>query len=302
LELSLHVKEGIRKLKHIYSDINLISSDFEVHLNEEKGIKTSNVLSNQYKDIYDILEKRYHEYLQVAVDKDFLEIAMMLDIENYFSDLLHSDREILSNDDSYDHVSQKALDITYKAEEIMKRELKLTLNERSRAAVAFHISGTLRRMAASKTIICPLLSRIQKSNPGIFDTAMQIVQMIRESYHIDLPDDEVGFLANLLMLLTNDSKSVLSCGLLVICYGLGSAKKMAKVANDILGTEFVNWLDITSELSEQELKGYVIEKIDKMDAYGSFLVMVDSQTLLDVLFDIKKSFEKPLYVLDNIST
>jgi transcriptional regulator with AAA-type ATPase domain/transcriptional regulatory protein LevR len=301
LDLPLHVKEGIRKLKHIYSDINLISSDFEVHLNE-KAIKSTNIIPKQHKDIYEILEKRHYEYSQDVVDKDFLEIAMMLDIESYFSDLLRSDKELLLNDDSFDNISQKALNITYQAEEILKRELKLTLDERSRVAIAFHISGTLKRMAASKTIVCPLLPRIQKNNPDIFNTAIKIVQMIREHYHVALPDDEVGFLANILMLLKNDSKSVLSCGLLVVCYGLGSAKKMAKIANDILGTEFVCWLDITKELSQKELNDSVVEKLSKMETYDSFLVLVDSQTLLNVLLNIKNSFEKPLYALDNIST
>lgn len=302
LDLPLHVKEGIRKLKHIYSDINLISSNFEVHLNIEDVKQPNSTPSSQYKDIYDILEKRYLEYSHDDVDKDYIEIAMMLDIENYFSDLLHSDKELVLDESLFDYISQKALDITYKAEEILDHDLKLTLNERSRVAIAFHITGTLKRISESKPIVCPLISSIQKSNPVIFDTATKIVQMIREQYKIDLPDDEVGFLTNLLMLLKNDSKSVSSCGLLVVCYGLGSARKMAKIANDILGKEFVCWLDITSELSEHELKKYIVEKLREMDSYDSFVVMVDSQTLLNVLNDIKISSEKPLYVLDNIST
>lgn len=300
-DLPMHVKEGIRKLKKIYSDINLISDDFEVHWNT-KSIKSVNSMPEQYMDIYDLLEKRYYEYSRDDVDSDFIETVIMLDVENYFSDLIQGNKQIMPDDSTLGGISENALDIACRVEEILKSRLKLTLNERSRSAVAFHISIALKRIAASKTIVYPLLPRIRENNPDIFDTAMQIVQTIREDYHIALPDDEVGFLANLLMQLMNDSKSKLSCGLLVICHGLGSAKNMAKIANDILGKDFVCWLDITAELSEKELCDYITQKLNDMNSFGSILVLVDSQTLLKVLFDIKNSIEKPIYVLDNIST
>lgn len=302
-DMPLHVKEGLRQIQGIYSDINLIATDLEICTNDAKKEHKSiePLMSGAKTDIYDILERQYKSYTENSQDKDYIELAMTLDIDNYIRNLMNRHDE--AQTELIAPLSQQAIEVAQKADDIVKCELGISLDERYRMTVASHIDTAIARIELGKSFqVCPVLNRIQTEQPAIFDAAKQIVLYMRNDCGIDVPDDEIGFFANLLQQMINDCDTSRRSGLLVLSHALGSAGTMAHVANTILGKEFVQYLDLTDDLSAETTRRMVQAKLEEMSAFSSILALADSAALIQVCIDLQQESEKPLYVTDSMDT
>jgi len=295
LQLPLHVKEGIRKIREIYSDINLISGDLEIRLGEGEGCGAE-VLGRS--NIYDILADRHEEYVKSNVDRDYIELAMMMDVEGYFQDLMLGRTQ--EGEAILDYLSEQALDMAKESGIVIKRMLGIRLQEQHRIALAFHFSGVISRMAAGKPIVCPVLSYVRRDHAEVFRAAEEIVKVLRERYAPAVPDDEAGLIANLLLRIAEDGAERLRCGMLVICRGLGGARTMAKVANGIVGREYVQYLDVTELETEEELRQKIECRLAQMTEYGGVAVMADAG-LRPICRGLREG-DKSVAVMDDIST
>ena len=302
-DFPFHVKDGLRQIRSIYSDINLIAHDLDIHIQmlpQEKESAESGGEA-QDSDIYDLLARQYQAYAQNIQDMDTLELAMSLDIESYIRELMER-HEGDARKLPIEFLSKQAIDVAQKADDIMKCELGISLEERYRRILAMHLDTAISRVKANKPIVCPVMNHIQQEQPEIFDTAKQIVLYMRGECGLDMPDDEIGFIANLIGKLINDANSCENGGVLVLCHGLGSASTMAKVANTVLGKSFVSWLDLTDQQSDESIRLAVEVKLDEMAGCTSFLVLTDATVLSELCVSVGQKIEKPLYALDNIST
>jgi transcriptional regulatory protein LevR len=285
-----------------YADINLIAGGYRHPragcLGAEKAAQAP---QKQNMDIYDLLAEHYQSYVGNIQDEDTLELAMMLDIESYIREIIER-QESENRKAPIEPLSKQAIDVAHKADEIIKCELGITLEERFRKIVAMHLDTAIARVNAHKPIVCPMLTRMQEEQPAIYDTAKQIVLYMRSECGVNMPDDEIGFIANLLVKLVNDANVSEHGGVLVLCHGLGSASTMAKVANTVLGKDFVHWMDLTDQQSDEAVRLAVKAKLNEMGHCSSYLVLTDAAVLAELCAQIGKDMEKPLYALDNIST
>lgn len=301
-DFPFHVKDGLRQIRSVYSDINLIAHDLDIRVQDAPAESPEAFASGGAEtDIYDLLAQQYQAFAQNTQDKDTLELAMTLDIESYIRELMErhdgENRKVF-----VEFLSKQAVDVAQKADAIIKCELGITLEERYRKIIAMHLDTAIERVKAKKPIVCPVLNRIQEEQPAFFDTAKQIVLYMRNECGLEMPDDEIGFFANLLRRLVNDASNTEHGGVLVLCHGLGSASTMAKVANTVLGKNFVYWLDLTDQQSDDSIRLAVEAKLDEMGDCSSFMVLTDATVLSELCMAIGQKMETPLYALDNIST
>lgn len=301
-DFPFHVKDGLRQIRSIYSDINLIAHDLDIRVQDAAAEPPEAFASgSQETDIYDLLAQQYQAFAQNTQDRDTLELAMTLDIESYIRELMErhdgENRKVF-----VEFLSKQAVEVAQKADAIIKCELGITLEERYRKIIAMHLDTAISRVKAKKPIVCPVLNRIQEEQPAFFDAAKQIVLYMRNECGLEMPDDEIGFFANLLRRLVNDASNTEHGGVLVLCHGLGSASTMAKVANTVLGKNFVYWLDLTDQQSDDSIRLAVEAKLDEMGDCSSFMVLTDATVLSELCMTIGQKMEKPLYALDNIST
>ncbi len=300
-DFPFHVKDGLHRIRSIYADINLIAGDIDIRVQDALGSEKAQAPQRQNTDIYDLLAEQYQSYVENIQDEDTLELAMTLDIESYIRDIIER-HESENCKVPVKPLSKQAIDVAHKADEIIKCELGITLEERYRKIMAMHLDTAIARVNAHKPIVCPVLTRIQEEQPAIYDTAKQIVLYMRNECDVNMPDDEMGFLANLLIKLVNDANVSEHGGVLVLCHGLGSASTMAKVANTVLGKDFVHWVDLTDQQSDEAVRLAVKAKLNEMECCSSYLALTDATVLAELCAQIGKSMEKPLYALDNIST
>jgi transcriptional regulator with AAA-type ATPase domain/transcriptional regulatory protein LevR len=303
-DFPFHVKDGLRQIRSVYSDINLIARDLDIRVQDADCAaqpQEAFVSGGRETDIYDLLARQYQAFAQNIQDKETLELAMTLDIESYIRELM--ERHDGENCKMFvEFLSKQAVDVAQKADAIIKCELGITLEERYKKIIAMHLDTAISRVEAKKPIVCPVLNRIQEGQPQFFDAAKQIVLYMRNECGLEMPDDEIGFFANLLCRLVSDAGSTEHGGVLVLCHGLGSASTMAKVANTVLGRNFVCWLDLTDQQSDDSIRLAVEAKLDEMSGCSSYLVLTDATVLAELCTSIGQKIETPLYALDNIST
>ena len=298
LSFPAHVKDGIRKLKDIYSDVNLIARDLSIPLEPEES--TLNGQTRTIPDIYQILAHRYKEFAENDMGKDYLEFAMTAEIKNYFQLLLNQDNEQIRKL-QIANSSTLIYDIARKAEEIITCELNLNLDEQSRAVMIQHIHAAISHEKDS--IIYPSFSHEKENRQDVFDTASHIVMMMKQEYNLELPENEVGIIANLILRIYDEKKQKKYCGILVICHGLGSAKNMARLANSILASNFVSWLDITIDDISRDAFSQVLEKkLVELEKYDHIVILTDSPLFPGLRKDLENKYNKKLYVVSDIST
>jgi transcriptional regulator with AAA-type ATPase domain/transcriptional regulatory protein LevR len=301
LDLPVHVKEGIRKLKNIYSDINLIARDFSIPLESEDGSRDPQYVSGNL-DIYRILARRYEEFSGDNMGKDYLEFVMTTEIKNYFQQLLLNQDEERFGKSGVNEIPSRIYDLARQAEEIITCELGLVLDERSRSVIIQHINAAVSH-AGNDVVIYPAFSQVREDRPDVFDAASQIVMVMKQDYGLEPPENEVGIIANLILRIYDEKNQKERCGIIVVCHGLGSAKNMARLANSIVAREFVSWLDVAVEdISAEELSLAVGKKIAELEAYEHLVVLTDSPVLLGLCAELETRYIKKLYLVSDIST
>ncbi|MDR2143252.1 MAG: sigma 54-interacting transcriptional regulator [Treponema sp.] len=303
LDFPAHVKEGIRKLKDIYSDVNLIARDFSIPLESEDNppdLRDDAVSENP--DIYRILARRYEEFSGDNMGKNYLEFVMTTEIKNYFQRLLLNQDEERFGKSGVNEIPSRIYDLARQAEEIITCELGLVLDERSRSVIIQHINAAVSH-AGNDMVIYPAFSQVREDRPDVFDAASQIVMMMKQDYGLELPENEVGIIANLILRIYDEKNQKERCGIVVVCRGLGSAKTMARLANSIVAREFVSWLDVTVEdIGAEELCQAVGKKIAELEDYEHLVVLTDSPVLLDLCAELETRYNKKLYPVGDIST
>jgi transcriptional regulator with AAA-type ATPase domain/transcriptional regulatory protein LevR len=296
LDFPAHVKDGIRKLKDIYSDVNLIARDLSIPLGTEESSAGED--PETIPDIYRILARRYEEFSGDDMGRDYLEFAMTAEIKSYFQQLMLNDEQ--AGKLNAGGIPARIYDITRQAEEIITCELGLKLDERSRSVMIQHIHAAVSH--AGDTVIYPVFSKVRKDRPTVFDTASQITLMMKQEYGLELPENETEIIANLILRIYDEKNQRERCGILVVCQGLGSAKNMARLANSIVDRDFVFWLDLaTGDNSTEELARITEKKLLELES-EHVVLLTDSSLLLNVQETLENRCGKTLYMVTGIST
>lgn len=296
----LYVKEGLRRLREIYSDINLIAGEYVLDMEGEAKLGAALFTEEESGNIYELLARRHGEFRDGEEDKDSLELMMLLDVESYFQRLLkHKDGQ--ANLTMQPRISQQVLDVTRMAAEIVKCELELELNEHDRLVLARHLDTAVARGGGDANVFSEH-SRVQEDYPELRETARQIVLMIQQEYNLEVPDDEVVLLASLLKQMMIDREGVEQCAILVVCSGRGSARTMARFTNDIMDKDFVKWLDITGLDTEESLRLALEKALQDLGKHSGALALTDSEAVVALCGEMKELFPQGLFAVSDIST
>lgn len=305
-DMPLHVKEGLRQIRGIYSDINLIATTLDIHARDaDQSESAAGLFPDECcTDIYDTLERQYQTYSSSTKDRDYIELAMTLDIDNYIRRLM--DRHSAGGGEGetvLPPLSEQAIRAVQKTSDVILCELGIVLEERYRMILASHIDTLLTRIRLGKPVrVSPVLGRIREERPALFDVAQQVEEYLRTDCGVAVPEGEVDLFANLLQQIISECDPSHRSGLLALCHALGGAGTMARVANTLLNKEYVAALEVEDKLTDETLCHLIEARLDELSGYGSILVMTDSQRLMELCTGMCESYKTPLYVLDDINT
>ncbi|WP_017811141.1 PRD domain-containing protein [Paenibacillus shenyangensis] len=105
------------------------------------------------------------------------------------------DREQMMNHPTFfEDMDALVMDVSDRIIQLIGQSFPEKLNEKIYLALPSHIQFTVYRIRHSIEIVNPFLQETQVCFPQEYEVALQALQMIRETFGLDIPEDEAGFL------------------------------------------------------------------------------------------------------------
>lgn len=278
-DLSEVITEEIIRKEYFDKDIYPFSHS-DLTINESDSGKKKETELIQLDTIYDFIENNYKNMREENYNEEEIRLRLSEKINREMQRLGNisykeeMDYEILKN-----IIGQKALETTKESFDIANKHLK-NLDDKIIFPLAIHLNSAINRFILDKVTLNPNLKNIQKEHPEEYKVAFLIKDFVDKQYSINLPLDEVGFIA---MYLKNFRENIQintkKIGVVVLSHG-HVAKGMAEVANKLLGVKHAVGLEM--ELTDSS--GLMLEKtipiIKKANQGKGVLILADMGSLI----------------------
>ena len=93
------------------------------------------------------------------------------------------------------HVEEELLKVIISSIELIRERTESFLNERIHVALTDHLVFTVNRLMRGIAISNPFLLETKAIYPYEYEIANEVVQLINDRTHLELPDEEIGFIA-----------------------------------------------------------------------------------------------------------
>ncbi|WP_259472581.1 sigma 54-interacting transcriptional regulator [Clostridium estertheticum] len=145
--------------------------------------------------------------------------------------------------------------------------------------LAIHLSSTYDRMLNLRTIVNPNLQMVKEKHKKEYNVAIMMAELINNRLKINLPEDEIGFIA--LYLKHFQQKNNINegrVGVIVLSHGR-VASGMAEVVNKLLGVNQAVGLEMDLSDSPDIMLEKTIKLVRKVDQGKGCLLLVDMGSL-----------------------
>lgn len=279
-ELPVSVKEGLVNTRNRLNDANIINCDLEVYPEISKGFHLEAL--NSY-NVYDVIERKYGDYLRLNYGPSDIETCLTKDIENFYDSLISNYRmnKKFRQEELLKIVSDETIAILERVMVLLEKETGIKVGLDYCGAFALHINSAIERIGSGKVIVNPNLQHIKAEYPEKFRLAKDILRIMTDVSGLFFPDDEAGFIVKLIESIVLRNGDIDRVGVLVAAHGNGSAKSMAEVANRLLGRQMVKWYDMDLDEPPESSLEAVMKMIVQMDMKKGVLFLVDMGSLLN---------------------
>lgn len=256
--------------------------------------KQKKVSSDISPTIYQVIEEKYDDLIHQGIQEH--EIYGILEGE------LDHELDSLFEQMKYQHYDRKNLEevVGLRIITTVQRSIDTalrTITDLSQSIISplcLHISASYERLKQGKGIMNPQLGKIKRDYPLEFKVAKQMSLQYYQDLKIELPDDEVAFIAMYLKTFTKKQEQrVGRIGIVVLTHG-NVGVEMIAVANQLLNVNFavgircaldeppVNAMEKTQRVIEQidEGKGCLI--LTDMGSLVTFGQIISEKTGIDI--------------------
>jgi transcriptional regulatory protein LevR/transcriptional regulator with AAA-type ATPase domain len=278
-ELSMHIKEGLLKIKNRFSGINLISCDLEVKPDSQKSLLQQMLESSS---VYDVIERNYCKYIEMGLDVESIESHLSNDIDVFYDELLSSYKlnKKFRNEELLKIVSDETIFILEKAIELIEKDIGKKVGLDYCGAFALHINSAIKRVKAGKTTVNPNIHKVREEHSIEFIAATKILKIMNDVCGYIFPEIEVSFIKKLIEIALSKDNRFDRVSILVVAHGSSSAKSMAEVANRLIGKQLVSWYDMDLDEQPECSLNTVMNIISQIDVKKGVLLLVDMGSLL----------------------
>jgi transcriptional regulatory protein LevR len=303
-DLPAYIREGLYKeTEHRQIWNNLIGINNRYCLFNKNQDKL--ILDNQRDEesIYEIIDLRVNELKLRGISDRELELEMERDIEEYFTQYIHSVNNRVSVSNIANVVDPLVINIVEEIIRYSEARMNRIFSQRVYLGMAVHIEAAIERIKRGKKIINPQLNKIRVDYNSEFNTALDCLKIIEGALDISMPIDEAGFLTMFFVLDDEEYKSRQNnAGVLVIAHGESTATSMAEVANALLGTRCAEGINAPLSESPQQVLIRVKEHIKKEKRRSGYVFLVDMGSLSTFGEIIEKEMDIPVRVVQLVST
>ena len=280
-DLNLHVKKGLMKINCMRDQIeNLVWQDFKFSPKKCKNIaEVDNDLYSFPKEFYSDIEKTYTEYAKQGLNTVEINNIIGSEIERKLQNVIKHVKDSLHPLSTDEIAKVVGVEIISLVEELLKIA-ENTLGSMDPSifyCLAIHLNATFQRIKQGREIINPNLEEIKRKYYSEYAIALEMVEHIKKHYGIDLPEDEVGFIA--LYLRGNKQERENKVGIVVVTHGNVSVG-MLEIANKLLNMNHGKAVVMSLEENPSEVLEHLTAIIQAVDEGKGVLMLVDMGSLL----------------------
>lgn len=237
------------------------------------------------EDIYQKIEKKYQELKNLDLTNNEIEKIMWTFIIKNFN-MIDFDGNAKYDVNCLDNLKYVVKDTVL----ALLKEFILELREKyPQSAIngniilylAIHINEAIKRIRFKVEIINPNSVYIRESMKEEYELACQLALKIEDREKIQIPDDEISFMAMYIKKLLEAKQKNNKIGIIVMCHGK-IATEMVKVVHELMNVDFPVAIDMPLAVNPSKIFEKTIEIAKILDTGKGILFLVDMGSLVNV--------------------
>lgn len=301
-ELPHYIREGLynnEDRKKIWLLLPNMNARFFLFNEEETTLFLPKDTTNG-NDIYQIIEQKMNDMERIGLD--FSQTSEIIDttITNYYRSYDNDSTIDLTNLEQI--VGSEIVATANKVCEKASRLLNVYLPDNVRYGLSLHLYNTIQRIKRGQTIINPRISEIKKEYPRHFETAQHCLSVIETDFSIQLPEDEVAFLALFFTTDENKSKKRAKVEVIVVAHGESTATSMATVVNKLLGEQIAVGFDMSLDEKPITALTNIQNYLSSKEQLKDVLLLVDMGSLINFSDELEKKLNIQIRCIELVST
>lgn len=262
----------------------------------------ANLLQSDESDesIYDTIDSHMQELKKDGVDDSIIEQEISRDIHSYFEKYMQTPSRAPDFGNLRNLVGMDVISVTDKILSNAEETLIRNFNSNVRYGLAVHIYSAINRVQHGRRIVNPQLNQIRQTLPKEFSAALSALKIINETFRIDMPIDEAGFLTVFFDL--DHHRLCEKVLVIVIAHGQTTATSMAETANRLLGINCAMGIDAFLDEKPQSVYLRLKELVKSKSPNSGVLLLVDMGSLTDFATTLQKELKIPARVIPLVST
>ncbi|HBN05150.1 sigma-54-dependent transcriptional regulator [Acidilutibacter cellobiosedens] len=303
---------SIKKLSNVFVTIDfvpeyikngLLSLDKETRLRLNKMLVDSQYSFNSDSLSEVTIQEPKYDFIKYFYEKMNLKLDSEVNIQKTFRDFTQIvSHDMYSANKIFDFIDDDVIDIVNVMSDVIYEELGVTLSRSIYYSLALHFIYTIKYdLRNIDYMSIPNDEKIKIKYSDEYRTSRRIIKKIEKEFGICCPEYEEYFLTIVLSSL-KENKNENHVGILVIVHGEATASNFAGVANELLGTNIVNSIDMPLNEKPDDILLKAIDMVKKIDQGKGVLLLVDMGSLVTFSSIIHEKTGVDVRVLDNIST
>lgn len=270
---------------HNLSEFNMLIKDklFIPKMNDSNIVKDTKY--SLPEDIYEKIEKKYNELKKLNMPLDEMEKVLWVFILNNFNKIgfdSKNSNDLTGLDNLKYIINDKVISILKKFINTLKSNYpNKKINEKVITHLAIHISEAVKRIRFKLEIINPNIIYIKEKFKEEFKLACDLSAEIENEEKINIPEDEIGFMAMYIKEILKAKNVKGKIGLIILCHGK-IATEMVNVVNKLMDVDFPIAIDMPLDVSPSKIFEKTIEISKILDTGNGLLFLVDMGSLVNV--------------------
>lgn len=265
-----------------------------------------NIIKDEYclpVNIYTQIENKYKELKEMNMSSEEIKETLSTLIINEFrkiNSITKENNKLIFLDKLSNILNQQVIN----AVKELKNELEIRfegkkLNENILSYLAIHIEETIRRIKENQNIVNYNIDKIAVNLKNEFDIASEFCKKLEQRLQINIPIDEVGFIAMYINSILKYEASKKHVGIIVMSHGK-IATEIINVVNAILNEDFPVAVDMP--LDENPMKTYerVMGIVKSVDEGKGILFLVDMGSLINIGERVTEKFGIKTRTIDRV--
>lgn len=307
-DLPNHVRKGLLYLNEYRNEINDLL-DLEKDMLKYSGTETKSLKLTHEKetigeDFYNIIEEKMNSFKMTGIDENEINQILSMDIESHFQKYIGEISRRYRKDEIHNIVDKEIVQIVEEILLLAKKTLNIEYDEKIYFGLSFHLERSIERIRNGDRIYNPKLNFIRINYEDEFIFAMKIAKLIDTKFSVEIPVDEIGYLA---MFFASDyfkdrREAESNVRIIVAMHGRSTASSMTEVVNSLIGSDFVVALDMPLVMKPQIMYELTKKKVLEINKGKGIILMVDMGSLTNFGHMITEETGIEIETIDMVST